>query len=868
MALQLVQLSRRSFLRLVASSKINLQSISFILLAFVFILGAKTAFSEEMQSNVNSESVDGLRVQRFSALRAASLGTKIGGSVTTNAVSGSGLSLSSSLPTGTVGIAYSGSVLVSGGIAPYSLSVSSGALPAGLALDPTTGQISGTPTVAIIKTFWVRASDSTGNTGRLHTQITISMGTTTTTTPVVTLAVSPTSATLSPTRTQQFSASVQGTSNTAVSWAASSGSIDSTGLFTAPTVATNTGITITATSAADPTAQATAAVTINPITSISVVVSPSTASLVSGGTQQFSASVQGTSNSGVAWSATGGTISAAGLLTAPVVSTNTNITVTAASLANSTVSSTASVTITPPAPSTAVSGTLCGTDSNGVPTDDSQCGASGTNPYSGENATDLNSWCGGSLPGICNPIQTCNQSLVSGTYSSHQKYYLTADMNCGASSLALTPASYVDLNLNGHTITGALFENGGLKGFHIFNGTINCNIGYPSQLNASSWAYGCLDVENNGVSFTQGGGDDLQVHHLIPTNSYAGSTTLRFTGALKPSGGAWTDYPLKAYNLTCTSVPAPSTPREHACIYSETGPVEYFNNYVHCTSLTNACQGLEVYSSGPSGSYIHNNYGLADLLSSTTLGETARLILVDGTSNAHVQYNELYSNRARLRLRDAFNAEVDHNYIHNSMLVAMHTGDSDINSGWGQNLRQSIHDNTIELAASSRALHVVDQQGVTLSNNSYLCAASGCAGAQIAELDDSSVIGVAIDQSTKILSCSTCNFYNGGRGYKTGSYVTLSGWNNAGNNGIYLVAAGPTASAPTQMVLADPSNLLTNESGTSSATATTTTVITIQSATFATSLLPEAIVQPLTVLQQCSTLGITVSGGGSLSGCN
>src|ERR1700680_3536465 len=48
----------------------------------------------------------------------------------------------------------------------------------------------------------------------------------------------------------------------------------------------------------------------------------------------------------------------------------------------------------------------CGTDTNGNPSDNSQCGVSGLNPYTGENATDLTSWCGGKVPGKWNAISS------------------------------------------------------------------------------------------------------------------------------------------------------------------------------------------------------------------------------------------------------------------------------------------------------------------------------------------------------------------------------------------------------------------------------------------------------------------------------
>lgn len=71
----------------------------------------------------------------------------------------------SSLPDGVVGIAYNQTITASGGTAPYTYAVSSGALPAGLALDPNTGVISGTPTTVQTTTFQITATDSAGCTG-------------------------------------------------------------------------------------------------------------------------------------------------------------------------------------------------------------------------------------------------------------------------------------------------------------------------------------------------------------------------------------------------------------------------------------------------------------------------------------------------------------------------------------------------------------------------------------------------------------------------------------------------------------------------------------------------------------------------------
>jgi hypothetical protein len=95
---------------------------------------------------------------------------------------------------------------------------------------------------------------------------------------VINVSISPTTATMSPGGTEQFSAQVTNTSNTAVTWSATSGTVSTTGLFTAPTVTATTTVTVTATSVADNTKSASATVTVN-ATVGTLGVSPATLAL-------------------------------------------------------------------------------------------------------------------------------------------------------------------------------------------------------------------------------------------------------------------------------------------------------------------------------------------------------------------------------------------------------------------------------------------------------------------------------------------------------------------------------------------------------------------------------------------------------------
>ena len=151
----------------------------------------------------------------------------------------------------------------------------------------------------------------------------------------------------------QFTATVQGTSNTAVTWSIDSvtggnssvGTIAAPGLYTAPSQAGSH--TVMATSVADTTKNATSAITVTS----TVSVSPGTASVVAGATQQFTATIQGVSNAAVTWSvdqvsggnATVGTITATGQYTAPAqVGTHT---ITATSVATPSTTARAAVSV-------------------------------------------------------------------------------------------------------------------------------------------------------------------------------------------------------------------------------------------------------------------------------------------------------------------------------------------------------------------------------------------------------------------------------------------------------------------------------------------------------------------------------------------
>lgn len=77
------------------------------------------------------------------------------------------------LPAGTVGVTYNSAITASGGATPYTYTLTSGALPAGLTLNTSTGAITGTPTAGGTFTPSVNVTDANGAT--LTTSITLTI---------------------------------------------------------------------------------------------------------------------------------------------------------------------------------------------------------------------------------------------------------------------------------------------------------------------------------------------------------------------------------------------------------------------------------------------------------------------------------------------------------------------------------------------------------------------------------------------------------------------------------------------------------------------------------------------------------------------
>ena len=197
----------------------------------------------------------------------------------------------------------------------------------------------------------------------------------------VSVAVTPSAASVQVNAQRQFTATVTGNSNQAVTWDVNGsiggnsavGFIDSiSGFYTAPSVAPAPAtVTVHATSKAMPSAVGSASVTVtNPTPPVSVSVSPASASVQVGHGMQFAATVQNATVTTVAWMVNGiaggnsgvGTISTSGFYTAPsAMPSPANVLVQASSTAAPSAVGSASVTVTSPPPPVSVAVSPSGT---------------------------------------------------------------------------------------------------------------------------------------------------------------------------------------------------------------------------------------------------------------------------------------------------------------------------------------------------------------------------------------------------------------------------------------------------------------------------------------------------------------------------
>jgi hypothetical protein len=195
----------------------------------------------------------------------------------------------SSLASGIVGSAYQAQLAATGGAAPYTWSVASGALPTGIALT-SSGAIQGTPTTAGLASFTIQAVDSNGTSDTASLKLNINSAQTS-------LIIGNT--TLSPAQINTaYSAQFNISGGTAPYTCAIAGGsmprglqLNGCGIAGTPTVAGNTTFELAVTDAAGSSTSARIALTVNP--SVLTVMTSSLPSTVVGSAYATNISVAG-----------------------------------------------------------------------------------------------------------------------------------------------------------------------------------------------------------------------------------------------------------------------------------------------------------------------------------------------------------------------------------------------------------------------------------------------------------------------------------------------------------------------------------------------------------------------------------------------
>ena len=164
------------------------------------------------------------------------------------------ITVTGNIPIGVATQAYTATITASAGTPPYLYKAAN--LPKGLAISNSTGVITGISPDTGQFTFTIFVTDAGSHYGNAQFTVTFQQ-------PPVSISLAPGKVTIPSAGSQQFLPTVINTTNTAVTWTASTGTISSTGSFTAPTVTKNTAVTVTATSVADTTKTAKSTITVS-----------------------------------------------------------------------------------------------------------------------------------------------------------------------------------------------------------------------------------------------------------------------------------------------------------------------------------------------------------------------------------------------------------------------------------------------------------------------------------------------------------------------------------------------------------------------------------------------------------------------------
>ncbi len=218
------------------------------------------------------------------------------------------ITTTSPLPAGQVGVAYNKTIAVTG-LSPFTFSVTSGSLPAGLGLNPSTGAITGTPTAYGTSSFTVKVVDSSNPTQSTSQPFTLTIAPA----PVVITTTSLPNVVAN----TAYSASLLATGGaTPITWSVIAGALPAgvnlaaNGTFSGtPTTAGTANFTVQAADSSSPALTATKALSIIVIPVLSITTASPLVNGVAG--TSYSTTLASTGGSGaVTWSVTLGSLPA------------------------------------------------------------------------------------------------------------------------------------------------------------------------------------------------------------------------------------------------------------------------------------------------------------------------------------------------------------------------------------------------------------------------------------------------------------------------------------------------------------------------------------------------------------------------------
>ena len=398
----------------------------------------------------------------------------------------------STLTSATVGASSSQSLSASGGTAPYTYAITSGALPAGMSLS-SSGVLSGTPTAGGTFNFTATATDSTTGTGPFTGSRAYTF-----TVNAPTLSLTPASGSFSGTTSVAYSQSFvasNGTSPYTYALSVNSGTMPTglsfntaTGVLSGtPTTSGTVNFTITGTDSSTGTGPYTASGTYTLTTSApTITVSPSTLSgatvgvatsqsvTASGGTAPYTYAItSGALPAGLTLSSAGtlsGTPTAAGTFSFTVRGTDANA-----------YSGTRSYSLTVAAPTITVSPTTLTSATVGTATSQSVTASGGTAPYtyaisSGALPAGLSLSSSGTLSGTPTAggsfnftVTATDSSTGTGPFTGSRAYTLTV----GSPTLTITPSSTGGLTGVAGTSYSQSFTASGGSSPYVYALTIN-----------------------------------------------------------------------------------------------------------------------------------------------------------------------------------------------------------------------------------------------------------------------------------------------------------------------------------------------------------------------------------------------------------